>query len=347
MENLNIKLELDPIFETLALLHLSSNYDGYKEKAIAELDKFVVDSEAFYNKHLKYHDKYIRSFKKYKVSHQQESFFFENNEQLFELLLFPLCLNKQWMHSLQEVSEQKIRAQFFDVIVQFEAHKDLTLPQIEFEKLNELSYIISYLNHTSLDEVTKWKLMTILEQPYKYMNALITIVEENIPAFEKAKQDIDKQLQKLMQNLDNILKENKEPTLFDGILSEISIIYPTFVLPLGQVALGNLCYYGLQIHLLPGFKQNAQQSHELLLTRLKALSDHSKLQIIQLLKERPKYNLEIAEQLGLTAATASHHMNVLLACSLVSIDKKNGKVYYHVEHEQLRQFISELQQFLL
>ncbi|MNJ65876.1 Bacterial regulatory protein, arsR family [compost metagenome] len=66
-----------------------------------------------------------------------------------------------------------------------------------------------------------------------------------------------------------------------------------------------------------------------------------------MLKEKPKYNLEIAEQLGLTAATTSHHMNVLLACKLVSIDKKNGKVYYHVDQEQLRQFIHELELFLL
>lgn len=348
MNNLNLKLELDPVFETIGLLHLSS-YEEYKKRAISELEIFVLDSEAFYNKHLKHHDKYIQSFKKYKVVYEQEKFFFDKEDELVQFIFLAINLIKQWMHSLEEISQHDIRMQIFEVLIQSEANNDINLTQPEHHQINDLSYIVDYLNRTSLSETTKWKLMTIMGQPHKYLSELITIINGNLPAYEKTKQDMNKPLQKLLHNLNQTITKNKELPLVDmsGIPGQETIVYPSFVMPLGQITIHNLCYYGLMLYLLPGFKQNEQHTHELLLTRLKALSDQSKLQIIHSLKISPKYNLEIAEQLGLTAATTSHHMNVLLACNLVSIDKKNGKVYYHVEREQLRQFVQELEQFLL
>jgi DNA-binding transcriptional ArsR family regulator len=80
---------------------------------------------------------------------------------------------------------------------------------------------------------------------------------------------------------------------------------------------------------------------------LKALSDSSKLEIISSLKISPKYNLEIAQQLGLTPATMSHHMSVLLSCGFVGVEKMDGKVYYHLVEENMISMLEELKQALL
>ena len=40
--------------------------------------------------------------------------------------------------------------------------------------------------------------------------------------------------------------------------------------------------------------------------------------------------LEIAEELRLTPATASHHMGLLLSNQFVAVEKKDGKVYYRL-----------------
>jgi DNA-binding transcriptional ArsR family regulator len=93
--------------------------------------------------------------------------------------------------------------------------------------------------------------------------------------------------------------------------------------------------------------ENHNQSKEEIIQGLKALSDKSKFEILLSLKTSPKYNLEIAQQLGLTAATMSHHMNVLLTCGFVGINKQAGRVYYHIEEDSIRHFISSLEQTLL
>ena len=354
MNKQNTMLELDPIFETLGLLFISNNlHKQHKDKAIEELDKFMINGEEFYNKHLRYLEKYIHSFNSHKIPHELELFFFgQEEDELFILFAGLLGMNKHWLQTSSEGSqlnsEHEIRLQLLHFLIEEQSsNESLPSPLME-SKLDDLSYIITYLNQTTLSESAKWKLMMILERPNYYINELIQLVQSNLPAFEQAKQDINKTLQKLLKNYEKMIVNGKFDTLdLINLLAEKKVVFPTLIMPLGQVGIGDLCYCGLQVYLLPAFKKNANQSNELLQSRLKALSDQSKLQIMQSLKSSPKYNLEIAEQLGLTAATMSHHMNVLLACKLVKIEKKSGKVYYTVDTQSVEQFVKELEIFLL
>ena len=55
------------------------------------------------------------------------------------------------------------------------------------------------------------------------------------------------------------------------------------------------------------------------------------------------YDLEIAEELKLSPPTVSHHMSVLLENGLVDVEKKEGKVYYTLSKERLREAVGELE----
>ena len=55
-----------------------------------------------------------------------------------------------------------------------------------------------------------------------------------------------------------------------------------------------------------------------------------------------KFNLELAEELDLTADTVSHHMNELLTNKLVDIEKKEGRVYYTLSKETLSDLIEQI-----
>jgi len=76
---------------------------------------------------------------------------------------------------------------------------------------------------------------------------------------------------------------------------------------------------------------------------LKAIGDSSKFDILVSLNRAPKYNLELAEHLGLSAATVSHHMQTLMLHGLVSVEKRDGRVYYTLEKEPIREIIADLQ----
>ena len=70
-------------------------------------------------------------------------------------------------------------------------------------------------------------------------------------------------------------------------------------------------------------------------------------EILCLLKSHGRYNLEIAEELQLTPATASHHMSMLLANHMVAVEKKDGRVYYQLNQGTLREIMECFEEFFL
>ena len=59
-----LKRELDPIYETLALLSIE-DLNKWREEVILELSDCGLGGEVFYQKHFSVIEKYIRTFLKY------------------------------------------------------------------------------------------------------------------------------------------------------------------------------------------------------------------------------------------------------------------------------------------
>ncbi len=349
--NLRIYDRLDPVFETLGLLYFSYKPDSYRKGTIEDLNTFGLDGEVFYNKHLKIIEKYILTFSKHRVLEPEATFFLDDNDNAFFHLLHALLSeHPDWLTSLEEIPEKIIRDQLVKAIYSMEAmqnHSPVDAAPVSVRTLDE---ILTFLSHSPLQETTKWKLMRLLYQPRTQLLTFAGIVKSNLPAFEQACLEVEKPLSKLIPAyVKSVSKQYDEQfaRLVEMLDDENPVIYPSLIVPLGQMMLSGRAYYGLYVDELPIASKQHSDSRELLLLRIKALADNSKLQILASLKVSPKYNLEIADQLGLTAATTSHHMNVLLACGMVRVEKNNGRVYYHLNTENLQVLIDDLQQFLL
>lgn len=348
--NLNIHEQLDPVFETLGLLYVSSHMVHHRQHMIDELGQFGVDGEAFYTKHLKTVDKYLNTFRKHRVDNESDSFFFKDEDPtFFTLLLRLLCENRSWLSSLETAAEDQIRQELLKVLFDVQKKEEDNPGDAVLAEIRTLEDIIAFLGGCSYEEGMKWKLMALLQHPHKQVGALIAAVNNNVHAFEQAKQVVEKPLGRLISAYVQSIRSNGDQTFMKvvEIYAHDASVYPALIMPLGQSIYTTQGYYGLFVDCLPLNGKNPADSREHLLLRLKALADNSKLQILASLKLSPKYNLEIAEHLGLSAATVSHHMNVLLTCGMVSIDKQNGKVYYHLDTANLELLIKELERYLL
>ena len=72
--------------------------------------------------------------------------------------------------------------------------------------------------------------------------------------------------------------------------------------------------------------------------RLKALADPVRLQIVSMLIQqdsRGARNLDLAERLGLSDATISHHLGVLQRAGLVLRERGGGVTVYRVDRSML------------
>lgn len=331
--------ELDPVVETMGLLYTSYNFEDLKAEIIKAITDLGFDGEQFYIQNLKIYEKYINAFNKRKVIDKQDDIFFsEKDSNYFLIFLFLLVENKDWLMNQDSLTDSIVNKQIVKMF-----RSDLE-DELDCNTIETLDQIILFIEKVELESSAKWKLLQIMQEPKKYISLLISKVNLNLNIYESIIKDINKPLNKLLNQYMNSVK-----TFYPlkDKLSEASIIYPTLIFPVTQIILEDKCYYGLLSGLLMTYGRNVNHSKEELLMKLKVLSDNSKLEIINSLKISPKYNLEIAKHLGLTAATMSHHMNALLNCGFVDVEKKDGKVYYHLQRESMKEFIKELEQTII
>jgi DNA-binding transcriptional ArsR family regulator len=74
----------------------------------------------------------------------------------------------------------------------------------------------------------------------------------------------------------------------------------------------------------------------------KNLSDRTRYEILKLLLKRDHFGQEIAQELSITTATVSYHMNYLAAVRLVEITRKDHKAYYRLNKEAIKVCINFL-----
>lgn len=80
---------------------------------------------------------------------------------------------------------------------------------------------------------------------------------------------------------------------------------------------------------------------------LKALADPTKYSVLKLLRDKSYYNNQIANEIGLTGATISHHMNALVQLELVFVEQQGAKTYYGFNKNMFEKYINELRKQML
>lgn len=336
--------KLDPICEIFGLIYMSHNYEEIIDDLIKELNNNGVNGELFLRKNFKVVDKYIKTFDKYKVINENEILFFdEDDAYIFMLIAFVLINNEELIYSLDNVTNHQLKSIILDVYNEaFEDEKTI-------DSISTLNNIVEFLKGLDLKENTKWKLMIILNDPKKYYKSLINIIEDNRNAYNEAYKAVEKPLSKLIGDYIKYVNSDKCEVLNNIIKNsddKITII-PTLSFGTTLFEFKNTYFMGLLYDLICKEYVYSMGNRGELILKLKALSDKSKLEIIALLKAGPKYSLEIAEALKLTPATVSYHMGSLLECSMVVVEKKQGKVYYNLNKTGLKNLIDELNSVLL
>ncbi|ENK0556531.1 transcriptional regulator [Clostridium sporogenes] len=336
--------KLDPICEIFGLIYMSHNYEEIIDLLINELNNNGVNGELFLKKNFKVIDKYIKTFDKYKVINENEVLFFEEDDaSIFMLIAFVLINNKELIDSLDIITDNQFKSIILDV------YNEISEEERTIDSISTLNNIIEFLKELDLKENTKWKLMIILNDPKKYYKSLIKIIEDNKSAYDQACKAVEKPLSKLIGNYIKYVNSNKCEVLNNIIKNNDSniIIIPTLAFSTSLFEFKNTYFMGLLYEIIDKEYIYSMGNKGELVLKLKALSDKSKLEIISLLKVGPKYSLEIAEALKLTPATVSYHMGSLLECSMVVVEKKQGKIYYHLNKTGLKNFIDELNNTLL
>lgn len=322
--------ELNLYFEIIGLLYSCQHFDlmtndNWKHAAM----EHGIDSTALINKFGALQKKYVNAFKKNMsfASGGDFNFFFGDEDPEFLYLCQIVCANHlEWFENdLQDITEDTITLAFTNELSEGKESTNI----LSTEQLIEL------LQSTRYSSNVCWKLMLLLQEPKKKILFLNGLIKQNIPSYNQAIIAVQKSLNKLLSDF------SSGNYLSQKIADNVPII-PTLIYPAIELIDNDAAYIGLfakDIYKLIDKSRNTQKA---ILPMLKAMSDKSKFDILHSLLIAPKYNLELAEELDLTAATVSHHMNVLLTNKLVDIEKKEGRVYYTLSKKTLSDLIEQI-----
>lgn len=340
-----LKRELDPLFETLALLSVE-NPETWREEIIRDLSGYGLGGEMFYQKHFPPVEKYVRTFLKHKVKTPQEEFFYKDKSQDMFFWIVALAVeNRRYLEDPGQADPAAMRRRLAYYLVDMEKNPDIKteddLPDISEEKA-----LLEFMDGLTVKSEEKWYVLDWLRRPVYRLEQLGEMIRLNLPAFEKARDSVKKPLEKLLQKKEN-LEGNESYAKMAGLCEENQAVYMSMGVPLAQIVMLTCGYHGVLMEYLNTGKHSGNVSKEMVIRQAKALSDQSKLDILCDLKCSRKFNLELAESLGLSPSTVSHHMNSLLLCDFVTVEKRDGKVYYCLQEDTIREFLKKVEEMLL
>ncbi|QTD40102.1 helix-turn-helix transcriptional regulator [Sporosarcina sp. Te-1] len=81
-------------------------------------------------------------------------------------------------------------------------------------------------------------------------------------------------------------------------------------------------------------------------SQLKVLADRNRLLMLRLLSGQREYGAKIAEYLGITTATVSHHLELLKKAGLVKEEKVGNIKYFSCDQEKVEQVLAEIRDFI-
>jgi len=99
---------------------------------------------------------------------------------------------------------------------------------------------------------------------------------------------------------------------------------------------------GILVDDLSALQDRQRVRDELTERQLKAIADQTRLEILRSLSRGEQYVQQLADQLQLTAATLSHHLNQLLAVMLVGLRGEGRRNYYHLNRNELSALAADL-----
>lgn len=328
-----MKLQLNSIFETFCLLGYPNWGDTSKKETVKVLDDFGINGAAFYAANFPLIDHYYEAFASRAVQTEGSALFKDMSAEFAILVTSSLLAHPQWLDDFDAAPDEDVAAAIREGITGFLQNDEEPLEALEASELSDQA---------------KWQLTTLLQQPKKKLALIIEAINANLATFEYAYAKLEAEITPLLEQLEKQLENNELST---GVYRALALnpqtcITPSLADPLMILVFEDHSFIGLLLSRILGGRNDSLTETEAALIA-KALSDASKVRILSALQQGKLYNLEIAQKLGLTPATTSHHMNMLLSAGLVEISKEGTKAYYSICRDSIERYRTWLDESFL
>lgn len=229
----------------------------------------------------------------------------------------------------------------------------------EIENIKRKTDIVNWIEHNfSVSERGKWQIMKILFSPDEVKKELIDLFNHYYEEFYKVIEE------KIMVELENHIQsyqEELEKAFLNDYTNMISIdindhfkdqeveVLVSYFIEIGCAysSGGEGFVIGYRFYELADRLLNKEKAFIKYTSLFKVLSDQTRLNVLLLINEGPKYLAELAEILDSSTPAIKYHLNKLLLVNLIEVEHTDNRIYYQVNKETFDQFIKDIQKVFL
>ena len=250
---------------------------------------------------------------------------------------------EEYAKVLHSMDEEKIKKQLMTAIVK-QDEEEASVEDKVTELLGNQFAFLDFLKNLPIDDTVRWNYFTIMSQPKKFVEDFISLHQILKPIFEKVYAEYLPILEKSYAEFETTIQEH--PTILaeafsgtkvikeiDWASDEISVI-PTLLLSDFFFQDSEILILGAKsLEVIQHVIQTRLDKQQERINVFKNLGDKTRYQIFCEIAKGTKSVKGIAEQLGITSATVSYHINELVLSNLVvhGWNKKDCTQAIHTE----------------
>lgn len=380
----NFKLIEQPLLvnEAGLLIYLYTNYlaannknffsfeDSYPGFNYSQDMNLTSIDTAFYNN--KSYTDFIRSIKKETLPHLEE-FFNDQNEDILNLFYIFTENDGNYLpfmagvfQNINVTSIEDFSYELFDLVFNLSFLRyigvDIDDPELKSTTIKEWSKkalksdFLSLIASLPYEDKLSMALLrsfsnkkSIYDRLYPLLEKICQILENNFPKiqdeftehFEKIKKDDYKKVSEVIDQvgLASFLSKRDEPLNIYGLILAPNMTMIQFISEDYDDA---FIKFGIYSN-----KDFVEKENKLkhLSQYLKILGDPTRIDILDLLKEKNYYAKELSDKLYITPATLSYHISQLHVCGFIGAYIEGRKTYYYLRRPGFERVIEELTEF--
>lgn len=230
------------------------------------------------------------------------------------------------------------------------------------EKLRNLTDLIAFLESLSFESEVKWEIIKIFNNQEVLYNEVHSLLAETTQLMVSRHQTSIRKLEKAFyeywsefQNENDIIETIKEKLSISWERrSAGTILLPHLFQPFSvalsmdaeELSKPDILRIGIMMDenfILTGKRIKTAD----IVNIGKLLGDKSKVDILELAGRKPFYGKELANELQLSTATISYHVNSLLSEGLLKAEVNANKVFYSLNREVLATYFEDVKNYFL
>lgn len=268
---------------------------------------------------------------------------------------------KDYLNMLLSLDEYEVKRSIIYSIMQINNDYPDDIDET-IEKADEISSnyndIIEFIKELPIEAGSKWNFFLIVEEPLKYIEMYVKLMEELLPIFDEIYSPFEDEVKEYGEYLVNFLNEKGAEGLEEitysivnvNLLDDenmnilISLMFP-YALSIIVTSKVNYTVWGLKME--EAFKRMKEINENKTLERVqifKNLGDKTRYEVLKLIAAGETSTKVIAKTLGVSSATISYHINNFLTSKVIKLDKSNEKFGYVVDYKLLEDTIEEFKE---